>query len=73
MNDLNYINKEPNFSVTSNLCAFNSDVLSADVGSYTVKKTSKKSCKILQTSKTPTAMIKELAAVFLTVYLDAQH
>ena len=34
---------------------------------YTVKKTSKKSCKIPQTSKTPTAMIKELAAVFLTV------
>ena len=34
MNDLNYINKERNFAVTSNLCAFNSDVLSADVGSY---------------------------------------
>ena len=32
------------------------------------KKTSKKSCKILQTSETPTAMIKELAAVFLTVW-----
>ena len=37
---------------------------------YTVKKTSKKSCEILQTSKRPTAMIKELAAVFLTVYRD---
>ena len=35
---------------------------------YTVKKHQKKSCKIPQTSKTPTAMIKELAAVFLTVY-----
>ena len=34
MNDLNYINKERNFAVTSNLCAFNSDILSADVGSY---------------------------------------
>ena len=31
---LNYINKERNFAVTSNPCAFNSDVLSADVGSY---------------------------------------
>ena len=34
---------------------------------YTVKKRaakSKKSCKIPQTSETPTAMIKELAAVF---------
>ena len=35
----------------------------------TVKKHQKKSCKIPQTSKTPTAMIKELAAVFLTVWL----
>ena len=34
----------------------------------TVKKHQRKSCKILQTSKTPTAMIKELAAVFLTVW-----
>ena len=34
MNDLNYINKECNFAVTSNLCAFNSDILSADVRSY---------------------------------------
>ena len=34
MNDLNYINKERNFAVTSNLCAINSDVLSADAGSY---------------------------------------
>ena len=34
MNDLNYINKERNFVVTSNLCAFNSDILSTDVGSY---------------------------------------
>ena len=34
MNDLNYINKERNFAVTSNLCAFNSNVLFADVGSY---------------------------------------
>ena len=29
-----YYNKERNFDVTSNLCEFNSDVLSADVGSY---------------------------------------
>ena len=29
-----YINKERNFADTSNLCAFNSNVLSADVGSY---------------------------------------
>ena len=34
MNDLNYISKECNLAVTSNLCAFNSDILSADVGSY---------------------------------------
>ena len=34
MNDLNYINKERNFIVTSDLCAFNSDILSADVGRY---------------------------------------
>ena len=34
MNDLNYINKERNFAVTSNLSAFNSDILSEDVGSY---------------------------------------
>ena len=34
MNDLNYSNKESNFAVTSNLSAFNSDVLPADVGSY---------------------------------------
>ena len=34
MNDLNYINKERDFADTSNLCAFNSDVFSADVGSY---------------------------------------
>ena len=33
INDLNYINKERNFTVTSNLCALNSDILSADVGS----------------------------------------
>ena len=31
--DLHYINKERNFAVTSNLCAFNL-VMSADVGSY---------------------------------------
>ena len=37
---------------------------------HTVKKCAaklKKFCKILQTSKTPTAMVKELAAFFLTV------
>ena len=34
MNDLNYINKEHNFAVIPNLCEFNSDILSADVGSY---------------------------------------
>ena len=34
MNDLNYINKERNFAVTSNFCAFNSDILFAVVGSY---------------------------------------
>ena len=34
MNDLNYINKERNFAVSPNLCEFNSDILSADVGSY---------------------------------------
>ena len=39
MHDLNYrvrvkVREERNFAVTSNLCAFNSDVLSADVGSY---------------------------------------
>ena len=34
MNDLNYINKERNFAVTPNLGEFNSDILSADVGSY---------------------------------------
>ena len=34
INDLNYINKERNFTVTSNLCALNSDILSADVESY---------------------------------------
>ena len=39
MNDLNYrvrirVREERNFAVTSNLCGFNSDVLTADVGSY---------------------------------------
>ena len=39
MNDLNYkvrvtVREERNFAVTSNLCAFNSNVLAADVGSY---------------------------------------
>ena len=33
---------------------------------YTVKAKSKKFCKIPQTSEAPTAMIKKLAAVFLT-------
>ena len=36
-NDLNYINKERNFAVTFNRCAFNSYVLPANVESYSFR------------------------------------